>query len=86
MRKRGHYHRRKSQMTFREIGERLHTPMRTIHSDYSRAMRKLALIPGAMELLLAAVSANGESYEPLQARSMECRPEWRVLFAYGDGD
>ncbi len=86
MSKRGPYYRRKPQMTFREIGTRLHTPMRTVASDYYRAMRKLALIPGAMELLLAAVMANGESYEPLQARSLECRKELRMMFAYGDGE
>lgn len=72
-------------LPLRIIAQQLGISERTAWSDYRSAMNKLRVIPGAFEILLESIHAVDTSEkDPLQATSLECRPEFVKLFSSPD--
>jgi DNA-directed RNA polymerase specialized sigma24 family protein len=75
-------------MPLPEIARRLGVSERTVHTDYKNAVQKLKRQPGAYSILLSvvhAVAVENEQQErdALQPGSVECRREFRALYAEG---
>lgn len=60
-------------MSFEAIAETLGCTRQAAEQCFKRAIRKVRATPGGFEALLLAVQA--ENRDPLQARSLECRPD-----------